>query len=45
VVLRTNGATLRGELDVSALPGDWKLRFRDNIGQSVYRRGLTILPQ
>lgn len=45
VVLRTNGATLRGEPDVSALPKNWELRFRDNIGQIVYRHGLTILLQ
>lgn len=45
VVLRTSGATLCSEPDVSALPKNWELRFRDNIGQIVYRHGLTILLQ
>ena len=45
VVLGTNGATLSSEPDVSALPKNWELRFRDNIGQIVYRHGLTILLQ
>ncbi len=44
-ILRTNGATLCGEPDVSALPKNWELRFLDNIGQIVYRHGLTILLQ